>query len=183
MTLAVLGFRSVKAFQEAWNLGAKLVPDGVDGVLTQAAMRVSMQRHIAGLGDISAHYSADEFRCHCGGKLKGCQLTLVKRELLQSLETARKTFGAIGVVSGYRCPLHNAAVDGADGSQHLYGTAADVSIRDGLASVRRLDLFSGIGSKVVAPHRVTHVDRRDVGGHNTTHGTVNRPTLWTYPGA
>ena len=34
------------------------------------------------------------------------------------------------VTSGYRCPIHNAAIGGAAESQHIYGTAADIAVRD-----------------------------------------------------
>jgi uncharacterized protein YcbK (DUF882 family) len=35
----------------------------------------------------------------------------------------------VTVNSGIRCKTHNANVGGASGSQHLYGTAADIVVR------------------------------------------------------
>lgn len=44
------------------------------------------------------------------------------------LDPAREALGKpITVNSGFRCPLHNAAVGGVPNSQHLRGEAADVS--------------------------------------------------------
>lgn len=47
------------------------------------------------------------------------------------LEPARKKLGkAITVNSGFRCPIHNTAVGGATGSQHIKGEAADLHCDD-----------------------------------------------------
>jgi uncharacterized protein YcbK (DUF882 family) len=32
--------------------------------------------------------------------------------------------------SGYRCPIHNAAIKGASESWHMYGVAADILVKD-----------------------------------------------------
>jgi hypothetical protein len=181
--IATLGFTRVQDFQLAWNLGPSLTIDGVVGPKTTAAAKISAERHRRGQSDLSAHFSAAEFACRCGGKLDGCRKLLVHRELLRGLEKLRtRAATSISIVSGYRCPRRNAAVDGASGSQHLYGTAADIGGPLKLQAVRGLAVFSGIGRKVESG-RVTHVDVRDVSGHNTTHGSTERPTLWTYPGS
>lgn len=47
------------------------------------------------------------------------------------LDPARQKLGMeIIVNSGFRCPIHNAHVGGATGSQHMKGEAADVRCRD-----------------------------------------------------
>lgn len=179
--VAALGFRTVEGFQAAWNLGPRLKVDGLYGSATKAAAALSTKRHAQGLGDISAHFSAREFACKCGGKLKDCQRTLILRDLLQSLEALRAAAGPIPIVCGYRCPEHNADVAGsASQSQHMWGAAADITTALTFARVRDLHVFAGIGYKARS-RLVTHVDRRDLSGHNTTKGAVKAPTWWTYP--
>ncbi len=74
-------------------------------------------------GQLSEHFHADEFRCHCG-----CGQTRVDERLVAALEELRAVIGVpIGINCGYRCPKHNAATPGAaSNSQHVYGRAADV---------------------------------------------------------
>lgn len=86
-------------------------------------------------------------------------MALVVPRLVAALEELRELVARpIVIVSGYRCPVHNAAVGGAPHSQHMLGTAAD--IRPGVAS--RADAervgFRGIGS---LGKWAVHVDVRD----------------------
>ena len=181
-SIADLGFRSTKAFQLAWNLGTRLAPDGIAGPKTLAAAAVSAKCHKAGLGDLSANFSASEAHCHCGGMLSGCQGVVVRRELLQALEVLRAHVGGpLPVIDIYRCAAHNRQVGGARESQHADGTAADVAAALGLSvtEVRALHVFSGIGSGA-STRTVQHVDVRHL-GRNPTGGTPLAPTLWTYP--
>lgn len=51
--------------------------------------------------------------------------------IMDDLEDVRAQLGhPMPVASGYRCPIHNAAEGGATNSQHIYGTAADVTALD-----------------------------------------------------
>lgn len=76
---------------------------------------------------ISENFLAEEFTCnHCGkSSPRG-----TPPSLLAILEDIRIHFNDSGVVvmSGYRCPEHNARVGGAKHSQHLLGTAADIRV-------------------------------------------------------
>ncbi len=75
------------------------------------------------MGDLSAHFSKSEFACHCCGQLK------IENALIITLEQLRALAGKPVVVhDGYRCPAHNEAVGGVNGSEHTLGVAADVSI-------------------------------------------------------
>ena len=76
------------------------------------------------MGDLSPHFSTDEFRCkHCG------EIIPISPDLLDYLESIREFSGfPIIITSGYRCPDHNAAVGGAPGSAHLTGEAADFAV-------------------------------------------------------
>lgn len=100
------------------------------------------------------HFQTSEFKCpHCG-------VALVRPKLLSLLERVRAVRGApLRIVSGYRCPVHNAAVGGAKDSQHMYASAADIPAGHlTIAEAHRLGI-PGFGSK--GPW-VVHVDVRDV---------------------
>jgi uncharacterized protein YcbK (DUF882 family) len=81
------------------------------------------------LGDLSPHFSTDEFRCHddkgnpchyCNGSVK------VDARLIDKLEAIREFADLpIQITSGYRCPTRNAEVGGEANSAHLTGEAAD----------------------------------------------------------
>lgn len=96
-----------------------------------------------------------EFRCrHCGQ-------VLVNPKLVTLLQALRDRVGrAVIVNSGYRCPEHNAEVGGAAQSQHLLGTAADITVSgysvDALAKVAEQVGFTGIGRYYT--QGFTHVD-------------------------
>lgn len=119
---------------------------------------------------LSAHFSADEFRCkgqyqhtcNCRGAIK------VKHRLIDLLEQLRELCGnrPLYINSGYRCGVHNAAVNGVVGSPHCLGTAADVARPEGmtfddfLSAVKQLP-FDGVG--VYRKSDFIHVDVRDGG--------------------
>lgn len=178
--LAALGFpmtdAGIRAFQAAWNLGEALVGDGIVGPKTTAALATSYSRRQAGRGDLSEHFSAREFACKCGGKYRDCRRILIQRRQLQALEKYRaRVGGPVVIVSGYRCPQHNAAVGGAKGSQHMYGTASDVHATLSVAQVRSLAAFTGIGYGA-SSGKVIHIDTRSTSSTGT-------PALWSYSGS
>lgn len=89
--------------------------------------------------------------------------------LVVRLERLRRALGRpVRIVSGRRCPVHNAAVSGAARSRHVHGDAADISsaLKVTVAQAKRLG-FTGIG--VSADGYVTHLDTRP--------GAV---TVWRY---
>jgi hypothetical protein len=132
---------------------------------------------------LSAHFAEAELACRCGGRLPGCRGVLVVPELVAGLEALRALAYPRGlrIESGYRCPERNTLVGGKPASQHLWGAAADVEPRAELADVTALRVFSGIGWQRVGGRRlVRHVDVRHASGHDTTGGTVARPTTWEY---
>lgn len=77
------------------------------------------------MGDISEHFSRDEFACpHCGQ-------SVIAPGLIDALEELRALApSAIRITSGYRCPEHNKSVGGASGSQHQNGVGVDIAIAD-----------------------------------------------------
>lgn len=76
------------------------------------------------MGNLSDHFSVNEFACRCG-----CGFSSVSPKLIALLESIRSNFNApVNITSGCRCAAHNRAVGGVANSQHLQGTAADISV-------------------------------------------------------
>ncbi|MFP2517061.1 D-Ala-D-Ala carboxypeptidase family metallohydrolase [Buttiauxella agrestis] len=74
---------------------------------------------------LTEHFKQSEFACHCG-----CGFNSISVELVEQLEELRAHFGQpITINCGCRCPEHNKAVNGAQASQHLIGTAADIVVK------------------------------------------------------
>jgi uncharacterized protein YcbK (DUF882 family) len=115
------------------------------------------------MGDLTAHFSRHEFACHHCGRLIGPTASL-----LRVLEQLREVVGRpLAIVSGYRCPEHNAAVGGKPASQHLLGTAVDIAQGYADARTARESGARGVGLK---GGWVTHLDVRR-----------GAPATWTYP--
>lgn len=112
------------------------------------------------MGDLSEHFSRNEFAC------KDCGRVLVTDALVQALEDLRALAGLPVVIDdGYRCPEHNLEVGGVSSSQHCKGNAADLRIPPlGLQEMYELALQveafenGGIG---VYDDGFIHVDVRD----------------------
>jgi hypothetical protein len=163
--------QAVRDFQRGWNLGTALVIDGAPGPKTDAALAVSELRRRQGAGTASAHFSFTEFRCKCGGRYTDCRRIWQTRQSIQALEKYRTAFGATSIISGCRCPGHNRAVGGASSSQHMAGTAADLSGRHSTSRVRSLGAFTGLGYKG-STGLVQHGDTRP--------GSTSSPVTWRY---
>ena len=74
---------------------------------------------------LSANFKVKEFAC-----ADGSDPIFVAPALVEILQKIRTHFGkAVNINSAYRTPSKNKAVGGATYSQHLYGTAADISIK------------------------------------------------------
>ena len=71
------------------------------------------------------YFGRHEFACKCG-KCGGYPVE-PKEAFIRKLDAFRERVGEpVYVNSGIRCAAHNAAVDGAKDSRHLYGDAADI---------------------------------------------------------
>ncbi len=81
------------------------------------------------------------------------------------LEPARERLGkAIVVNSGFRCPLHNAAVGGVASSQHVKGEAADVRCEDN-HRLARVIVEQGRFDQLIMYPTFLHVSYRRQGGN------------------
>jgi len=117
----------------------------------------------AGMGDLSPHFSASEFR----SKPSGDSIHIDHR-LVHVLEHIRALDGRpLRIVSGYRSPADNARLpNAARASQHMYGRAADIPAGRCRPAQARAAGAVGIGTK---NGWVTHVDVRP-----------GPPAAWTY---
>lgn len=118
---------------------------------------------------LSEHFTRDEFRCACG-----CGFDAIDPKLVEALETLRRAVRVpIHILSGCRCLAHNRAVGGATASQHLSGTAADITvpgvpIRQVCQMAMRIPAFTGFG--LDEQRHMLHVDVRET------------PAKWVYLG-
>lgn len=110
-------------------------------------------------GTGGVHFKESEFRCKCG-----CGEAVISTKLVGLLEAIRALAGhkPVIITSGYRCEQHNRAVGGAQNSQHLYGTAADIVIK-GLAPGEIAKLAERCGADGIGVYPkmgFCHVDTR-----------------------
>ena len=110
---------------------------------------------------LSGNFTVKEFACG-----DGTDAVFVATRLVMVLQSIRSYFGKpVTIHSGYRTPPYNAKVGGVDGSQHTYGTAADISVRgvsvaDVAAYARQLmPDWGGVG--VYQRQGFVHVDVRE----------------------
>jgi uncharacterized protein YcbK (DUF882 family) len=74
----------------------------------------------------SKYFNRSEFACSCG-----CGFDAVDIELLEVLEDIREHFDTPVVInSACRCETHNATVGGKPNSQHRFGKACDIIVKD-----------------------------------------------------
>lgn len=82
---------------------------------------------------IGKYFDDYEFSCRCdrhGVDADGHKILdhIIDKRLVDVLDRIRERLGVpITVNSGYRCPEHNAEVGGVPDSQHVLGTAADIT--------------------------------------------------------
>lgn len=125
----------------------------MNGITVQAYSRAK-----DGDKKLSENFRVREFACK-----DGSDTVFVSGELVEILQKIRSHFQKpVTIHSGYRTPAYNKKVDGAAYSQHLYGTASDISV--GGVSPREVaayaeTLLPGTGGIGIYP-TFTHVDVR-----------------------
>ncbi|HSH52601.1 MAG TPA: D-Ala-D-Ala carboxypeptidase family metallohydrolase [Bacteroidales bacterium] len=148
---------AVEMFQQEYNklFNPNILVDGIPGNQTYTAIR----KWLKNAGKKATHnFSISEFNCKGTGKMLSAGMD---KELLHLLETLRFNLGdnAVIINSGYRTPEHNRNVGGASKSQHLYGKAADIVVRNVSPSRvynEAVKMFDGVGKY----NTFTHVDTR-----------------------
>jgi len=95
------------------------------------------------------NFMAYDFRCPC------CGYALINLEMVIVAQHVRNLVNRVVLVnSGWRCPRHNAEINGADYSTHMLGDAADLTwanIKPMLldpefrAKIRKIPGLKGIG--------------------------------------
>jgi uncharacterized protein YcbK (DUF882 family) len=75
---------------------------------------------------LSTNFKVKEFSC-----ADGSDPIFIDSELINILQKIRTHFGvAVTITSAYRTPTHNKCVGGTTYSQHLYGKAADIKVKN-----------------------------------------------------
>ena len=118
------------------------------------------------MGASSEHFSSTELACKC------CGVNDCTQGLVDALESFRAVAGQPVIVNdAYRCPKHNAAVGGAQHSQHMLGQGADIRVA-GLTAVQ----LEGIARSIPAIHGIGRADFQ-----NYLHVDVREdPHQWCY---
>lgn len=147
---------------------------------------------------LTQNFRISEF--HCKGSTCGCTQTLHDPQLSAYLQQIRDHFGKpVYITSGYRCPVHNAAVGGSSSSKHASGQAADFYISgvDPLTIAQYAESIGilGIGQYEADYGNFVHIDTRTVKyfwkntsgnsvetfGGNTNSSTPDEPTTPANP--
>ena len=109
---------------------------------------------------LTKNFKVREFACS-----DGTDVIFISMDLVEVLQKIRDHFGKpVTINSAYRTPGKNKQVGGAAYSQHLYGTAADISIK-GIASKDVADYAETLLPKsggIGIYSTFTHVDVRAV---------------------
>jgi len=136
----------------------KVKVDGIVGAQTIKAIN-SRKNHVGVLGSYNFKYS--EFWCNDKNRTR--PPNGMDNELILKLERLRYLLGNKPIVinSGYRTVAHNKFVNGSKNSQHLYGRAVDIAVKDVKPSevyrvADRLFAKGGVGKY----NTFTHVDTR-----------------------
>lgn len=110
-----------KYYEKFKNLTKNTVTNGETIVMGYYAITKGSKQKLS-----NSFYSY-EFDCHGSGC---CSQTKINETLVKYLQAIRDHFGKpITITSAYRCPVHNANVNGATGSRHCAGDAADIVVQ------------------------------------------------------
>lgn len=106
---------------------------------------------------LSKNFSVKEFRCR-----DGSDKVLISSKTVDYLQKIRDHFGKpVTLNSGYRTPTYNKSIGGSPKSQHMYGRAADITVKD--VSLEDVYLYAeqlGVGGLGYYDTFV-HIDSRD----------------------
>lgn len=126
--------------------------DGIFGEGTQQAALAAMAagREAESFWEEIEFFTEAEFKCKCGGRYCDGYPARMREEVVRLCDNVRRHFGRPGhVISGLRCPTHNANEGGVANSQHMYGEAVDLMI-EGVGSEELLAFLK------TQPHRYAY---------------------------
>lgn len=132
---------AMERFRADYGLGAEGLVGAVAGTVarktnTQTSTNVqdSVQGSAGTFWASIKHFKREDFRCKCGGKYCDGYPAEMCETVVRIADAAREHFGKPAhVISGLRCPQHNANEGGVANSQHCSGEAIDLRI-DGVDS-------------------------------------------------
>lgn len=85
---------------------------------------------------LETNFNSSEFECPC------CGYAIIDTNLVRACQSIRTMHDIpVKVISGYRCPRHNAATGGAEYSRHLVGCGADLFWAGMVLSTKSDSLF------------------------------------------
>lgn len=130
------------------------------------------------------NFQSTEFDCHGNGC---CSTTVINEKLVQYLQQIREHFQkTVTITSAYRCPVHNKNVNGATGSRHVKGDAADIVV-NGVTPAEVAKYAESIGIKGIGLYDTTkdghfvHIDTRTTKSFWFGHAQEKRSTFGGTP--
>lgn len=150
---------------------------------------MAIQTYKKGMGTkLSKNFMVYEFRCGIGRPCS-CTTTLIDDKLVEILQKIRDHFGAsVTITSGHRCASYNKSVDGATGSYHTKGMAADIVV-DGHKPAEVAKYAESIGVLGIGLYETdkdghfVHVDTRTVKSFWYGQAQAKRATFGGAPAA
>lgn len=128
---------------------------------------------------LSANFKIREFDCKGTGC---CSQTKIDEKLVAYLQQIRDKFQKpVYILSGYRCPVHNARVDNASStSKHLDGMAADITV-EGVDPLAVAQFAESIGVLGIGHYDdFVHIDTRGKKSFWYSHDQVYRDGFLGY---
>jgi len=92
-----------------------------------------------GYEQLSDNFQVSEFKCK-----DGCNVILYSKKTLEALQNLRNEIGALRLTSAFRTPYYNERVGSTDTSQHVRGTAVDITTPAGMTTEQLKDVFINI---------------------------------------
>lgn len=170
------------------SIMAKLTSPGAKGnpdtVQFQGLPDVSATPGATGTGSAGADAAAATGGAELDPANAGVNIKAVNTDLKNRVADAFATVGinTVKVTSGYRDPVHNAAVGGVEDSQHITGNAMDIDV-SGYSHTQRNDLIKALSAAGVTGIGVgSNIIHADMGGRRAwgynTDGTPGKVPAW-----
>ncbi len=114
------------------------------------------------VGDLSEHFSMDEFLCNCAGNCEWKDPNKIDVEFIVKMEKLRALYGKpIHINSGLRCPAWNEKHHSKPTSSHIKGCAGDLRVSDNGERWALVKAAMVVFRRVGVEGRFLHVDSDD----------------------